>query len=173
MNCASLRSAAACVALGGVVFACTGTTQALNAPLGDCTATADASCSVDLPPTGSVSGPPDGAVPDAGGVVVEDAEAGTCGLDFILSQTSQRTFPACQSCVFASPCCLGETACANDGACAAILQCVTGDACTDSTCVGSCEALGASGVSDYTELAQCITMNCSSECPFVSTTGDL
>jgi hypothetical protein len=158
-------------------MACTGTTQALNAPLGDCTATADASCSVHLPATGSPSGPPDGAVPDAafddGGGVVEDAEAGTCGLDFLLSQTSQRTFPACQSCVFASPCCLGETNCANDGACAAILQCVTGDACTDSTCVSSCETFGMPGISDYMQLAQCITMNCSGECPFLSTTGDL
>ena len=162
--------------LTGFLLACTGTTPALNAPLGDCTATADASCPVDIPNPGSASGPPDGAAVDAGdagGGIVQDAEAGTCGLDTLLAQTSQRSFPACQSCVFNSPCCMGETNCANDGACAAILGCVTSMACTDSTCVSGCQAFGASGLSNYTDLARCITLNCSGECPFVSTTGDL
>lgn len=174
MNRSSLRRAAACAASGAfaIVFGCTSTPLTFQAQ-GNCDASGDALCQVTVPVTGSPSGLPDGSqiANDAG--TIEDAEAGACGLDLLLSSTGMRAFPACDACVLASPCCLGEITCSNDADCGAIVACVTGQSCTDSTCVGNCETFGPNGVNDYTQLAQCITSNCSGECPFLSPVGDL
>jgi hypothetical protein len=173
MNCRGLRSTTACAALAIALAACTRTEEpTLNPPLGNCVATTDASCKEDVPGrgTGGQGGPADAASLDGSGATADGGVApGTCGFESMLGQVGSRTFPQCNGCISASPCCTSSTTCFNDPLCKSIVNCVTQAGCTDSLCINQCQnGVSTSGVPNFVDFGQCVTMNCSTQCTFLN-----
>lgn len=104
----------------------------------------------------------DASLADSGATDADtDAANATCG------SLSGRT-DTCDTCLRDS-CCFSLTACGNDAACAALVQCLRGcddpDASTD--CMGACVTAHSVPLT-YNPLVICQANECADECPFSS-----
>lgn len=95
-----------------------------------------------------------------------DASAANCGAN-TSSGSLATSNQQCAPCITAS-CCQAGTACAESGACTALLSC-------NATNINACESQYPSGVTAYNDFASCLQANCSPECPTLpqATPGDL
>jgi hypothetical protein len=144
-------------------------------PLGNCSPSNEvdaAPCGATVPGRGTGAALPDGSMTgnDAGNV--GPMEAGSCGaLDSVLA-SGNIVHPSCVACIAASPCCTGDGVCSAEPACFAIVQCVVGPGCQNAGCVNMCESQNPLGAADYVQFAGCVTLNCPTQCPFLSPVGD-
>jgi hypothetical protein len=160
--------------------ACSNNTIAQPPELGDCYATADASCKLASAGPGGASlshSAVDAGLDTGLDAVTVTADGGSCGqADLLISASTQNL--ACLPCIVGAPpsgCCPSDTDCSNDPGCRAIVQCAL--SCNGSTaCVGMCEALSTQlSVVNYNALGSCLGRYCSPQCPSlpVGTAGDL
>jgi hypothetical protein len=121
--------------------------------IGDCTASANMTCTVNSP-GGAVELPVDsGTVEDGGEIISESLDGASCGrVDTLLVSD-------CASCMIQF-CCMSDSACSNDTSCYASIQCAA--------LGSSCPTLSPTSQQNLDDLLQCINLNCPSECFTVS-----
>lgn len=127
--------------------------------LGDCVPAPGVTCAnAKTMGGGSASAPADSGAVGAGDAASAGVGCGT--VDSLLAATS----PTCLSCVMASSdCCLADQACS--GTCQSLLECTKQCAQGDQVCLGGCENTWPTGLHPYQALAQCLSQNCSGQCP--------
>jgi hypothetical protein len=106
--------------------------------------------------------PPDAAgAEDAGGIV----DAPSCGVAATYILTAN---PECMPCL-QGPCCMADQVCSinpsSSTGCIALLVCMESCGTGQTSCLGGCENVATTGITPYNDLAACISMNCSPECP--------
>jgi hypothetical protein len=159
-------SAAWATGLGLAVLACS-SNSARPPELGDCVKTTDAACPTPDPGLGSGVGPGDGGTSDTGTVDEGVSGCGTAQNAIVTQNLS------CVPCIEGTDgtsigCCGADLACSAQTDCITLLECMVG--CSGVGCA-TCENNAPAGVQAYNDLAQCISQNCSPQCPALPQAG--
>jgi hypothetical protein len=170
---------AGCVAFiaAAVAMACSGNAPDRPPELGNCTPTVDAGCKIAV--TGSGGG---GSPGGEDGGMEEGGEGGTgnlgCGVaDSLITPANAMS---CDKCIQGAPdspnpaanCCQADMFCTDD--CLNLLRCIV-SMCVgnplETTCIMQCTTMYPNGVAGYQGFADCLSMNCSPECPSLPSTN--
>ncbi|MBV9947599.1 MAG: hypothetical protein JOZ69_12165 [Myxococcales bacterium] len=127
--------------------------------LGGCLPTADAGCS----PPGEVATGANtfeaGTSSSSSGISSSGAIVNCGGAEGSIATNNLL----CHPCII-SACCQADTACT--GSCQTLLACIEGcSPAGDPQCVGTCENVSQDGFAAYRDLANCVSMNCATQCP--------